>query len=63
MNVKMTKQELKSVSSVLDQFDDVVDFTIVRGPLATGGHTLEIVFETTIKGLTGLFKVDLTENE
>lgn len=63
MNVKLTKQELKSVNSVLDQFDDVVDFTIVRGPLTSGGQSLEIVFETTVKGLTGLFKVDLTEND
>ena len=63
MNVKLTKAELQSINSVFTQFDDVHDFTIVRSPQVNGKHSLEIVFETTIKGLRGLFKLDLTEEE
>lgn len=61
MNVKMTKAELETVSGVLKNFDDVNDFTIVRGPLTGGGQSLELVFETTVKGMRGLFKLDLTQ--
>lgn len=61
MNVKMTKNELETVSTVLRHFDDVTDFTIVRGPTTTGSQTLELVFETTVKGMRGLFKLDLTD--
>lgn len=61
MILKMNKTELEMVSTVLNQFDDVTDFTIVREPITGGGYSFDLVFDTTIKGMRGVFKLDLTE--
>lgn len=59
-SVKLTKNELKSVLTTLDRFPDVDDVTIVSTPTGIG-NTLEVLFDTTVNGISGVFKVDLTD--
>jgi hypothetical protein len=60
-SVKLTKDEIKTVLTTLDRFPEVDHATIVT--TQTGiGTTLEVVFDTTINGISGVFKVDLTDD-
>jgi hypothetical protein len=59
-SVKLTKDEIKTILTTLDRFPEVDHATIVT--TQTGiGTTLEVVFDTTINGISGVFKVDLTD--
>lgn len=59
-SVKLTKDELKTVLTTLDRFPEVNQATIVTAQTGIG-VTLEVVFDTTINGISGVFKVDLTD--
>jgi hypothetical protein len=60
-SVKLTKDEIKTILTTLDRFPEVDHATIVT--TQTGiGTTLEVVFDTTINGISGVFKVDLTDD-
>lgn len=60
-SVKLTKDEIKTILTTLDRFPEVEHATIVT--TQTGiGTTLEVVFDTTINGISGVFKVDLTDD-
>ena len=59
-SIKLTKQEIKDIQTILDRFPEVELATIVS--TNTGiGNTLEIVFDATINNISGVFKVDLTD--
>ena len=59
-SVKLTKDEIKSILTTLDRFPEVDHATIVSTQTGIGA-TLEIVFDTTINGISDVFKVDLTD--
>jgi hypothetical protein len=59
-SVKLTKDELQSVLTTLDRFPDSHIVTIVSTPTGVG-NVLEVLFDTTINGISGVFKVDLTD--
>jgi hypothetical protein len=61
--IKINKGDLKAILHTLDSFDDVLNeshVTITQQENGIG-YRLEILFDTTINGTPGVFKVDLTE--
>lgn len=58
--IKISKEELEQVLSTINKFPEVTDVTIVT--TQTGiGSTLEVLFNTKINNIPGVFKVDLTD--
>jgi hypothetical protein len=59
--VTVTKEDIRAILTTLDRFpesDPKVTIATTEG--LTPGYTLEILFNTTINGIPGVFKVDLT---
>jgi hypothetical protein len=63
--IKINKGDLVAILHTLDSFDDVLNennVTITQQESGSGiGYRLEILFDTKINGIPGVFKVDLTE--
>jgi hypothetical protein len=61
--VKINKGELEAILHTLDSFDDVLkenNVTITQQENGIG-YRLEILFDTKINGIPGVFKVDLAD--
>lgn len=61
-SIKIHKDDIKNILTTLDRFPDVTgNVTIVTDASSGIGYTLSVVFDTTINGIPGVFKVDLTD--
>lgn len=61
-SIKIHKDDIKNILTTLDRFPDVNgNITIVADASSGIGYTLSVVFDTTINGIPGVFKVDLTD--
>jgi hypothetical protein len=61
--IKINKGELKAILHTLDSFDDVLNESYVTITQQENGigYRLEILFDTKINGIPGVFKVDMTD--
>ena len=60
--IKIHKDDIKNILTTLDRFPDVNGtITLVTDHSSGIGYTLAVVFDTTINGIPGVFKVDLTD--
>lgn len=60
--IKIAKDDLKNILTTLERFPDTLtNVTIVHDNSSGIGYHLEILFDTTINGIPGVFKVDLTD--
>lgn len=60
--IKIAKDDLKNILTTLDRFPDIAtNVTIVQDNSSGIGYRLEILFDTTVNGIPGVFKVDLTD--
>lgn len=61
-SIKIHKDDIKNILTTLERFPDVSgNVTIVTDASSGIGYTLSVVFDTTINGIPGVFKVDLTD--
>lgn len=58
--IKINKDELNKINTLLEKFPTVDDMTIVTSNTGIG-QTLEVLFDTHYNGVPGVFKVDLTD--
>lgn len=61
-NIQIHKDDIKTILTTLDRFPDVAsNVTILQDNSSGIGYRLEILFNTTVNGIPGVFKVDLTD--
>lgn len=61
-NIQIHKDDIKTILTTLDRFPDVSSgVTILQDSSSGIGYRLEILFNTTVNGIPGVFKVDLTD--
>ena len=57
-SVKVSKDELRTILETLNRFHDInSDITIVTG--STSDRSLEILFNTIVNDIPGVFKINL----
>jgi hypothetical protein len=60
--IKIAKDDLRNILTTLDRFPDITtNVTIVQDNSSGIGYRLEVLFDTTVNGIPGVFKVDLTD--
>jgi len=58
-SVKVSKDELRTILETLNRFHDInSDITIVTG--STSDRSLEILFNTVVNDIPGVFKITLS---
>ena len=58
-SVKVSKDELRTILETLNRFHDInSDITIVTG--STSDRSLEILFNTIVNDIPGVFKINLS---
>ena len=58
-SVKVSKDELRTILETLNRFHDInSDITIVTG--STSDRSLEILFNTVVNDIPGVFKINLS---
>lgn len=61
--ITVTKEDIQTILATLNRFPEAEQkVTIAVSELGTTPNTLEILFNTTINGISGVFKVDLSNN-
>lgn len=63
-SIKLHKEELKAILETLELFPDVdTPVSITQQEVGVTGsvYRLEILFDTTVNGIPGVFKVDMAD--